>query len=86
MVTHEATSRGLTPRGLAAMLLCASLVAALFGAEPLDNWAAGAMTGPYMATVRSYIGLWHESARTLGLDYPYAALRSATREAESWHF
>ncbi len=86
MVPNDAANRGLTPRGLAAMLLCASLVAAVFGAEPLDNWAAGAMTGPYMASVRDYIGLWHETVRNLGLDYPYAALREATRETEYWHF
>jgi hypothetical protein len=77
---------GLTPRGLAAMLLIIGLVAALFGARPLDDWAADTITAPEFSVLRQVIGDWRETTGGIGLDRPYEAVRSATRALEARRF
>ncbi len=76
----------LTPRGLVAMIMMVALVAALFGAEPLENWAADTFPESESGTIRGITSAWHETAGQAGLNIPYKALRAAIRQAEGSHF
>jgi hypothetical protein len=69
-----------TPIGLLAVALLASLVSAVFGAAPLAAWAASVPVLPQATET------WQDLTQTLSLDRPYDVLRKAIRNAENAKF
>jgi hypothetical protein len=68
------------------MVVLAALVAAVFAAQPLDDWAADTLTDPQFAPLRQVIDDWRDIAGRIGLDRPYASIRSAVRALEAARF
>ena len=72
-----------TPRGLLAVALLGSLVAALFGAVPLAVWVNALPQSPATQILIPAADAWRDFAQRVHLDGPYYALRRAVRDAEA---
>lgn len=75
-----------TPRGLLAVALTGSIVAALFGAAPLAAWADALPESRAATILQQAADTWRDLAQRVDFDRPYSGLRRAVRDAESARF
>ena len=75
-----------TPRGLLAVALLGSVLAALFGAVPLAAWTDALPDSPIAVPLQQAADTWRDVAQRIGFDRPYDVLRQAVRKAEGAHY
>lgn len=75
-----------TPRGLLAVALVGSIVAAVFGAVPLAAWVDALPASPIVTAMQQATDAWRDLAQRGHLNRPYDVLRRAVRDAESARF
>lgn len=71
-------------RLLLRIVATAALVSVLLGASPILGWTERLPDGALASTLHRVAVLWDRMASRARLDWPYRAVRTAERRAETW--